>query len=65
MTIRETAHALRLASPALAASTLDVRNAFIAALGKELEVHKDEVFAANREDMADAQKQGLAATVQK
>lgn len=65
MTIRETAHALRLASPALAASTLDVRNAFIAALGKELETHKDEVFAANREDMADAQKQGLAATVQK
>ena len=65
MTIRETAHALRLASPALAASTLDVRNAFIAALGKELEIHKDEVFAANREDMADAQKQGLAATVQK
>lgn len=65
MTIRETAHALRLASPALAASTLDVRDAFIAALGKELETHKDEVFAANREDMADAQKQGLAATVQK
>lgn len=65
MTIRETAHALRLASPALAASTLDVRNAFIAAIGKELEIHKDEVFAANREDMADAQKQGLAATVQK
>lgn len=65
MTIRETAHVLRLASPALAASTLDVRNAFIAALGKELEIHKDEVFAANREDMADAQKQGLAATVQK
>lgn len=65
MTIRETAHALRLASPALAASTLDVRNAFIAALGKELEIHKVEVFAANREDMADAQKQGLAATVQK
>lgn len=65
MTIRETAHALRLASPALAASTLDVRNAFIAVLGKELEIHKDEVFAANREDMADAQKQGLAATVQK
>ena len=65
MTIRETAHALRLASPALAASTLDGRNAFIAALGKELETHKDEVFAANREDMADAQKQGLAATVQK
>ena len=65
MTIRETAHALRLASPALAASTLDARNAFIAALGKELETHKDEVFAANREDMADAQKQGLAATVQK
>lgn len=65
MTIRETAHALRLASPALAVSTLDVRNAFIAALGKELEIHKDEVFAANREDMADAQKQGLAATVQK
>lgn len=65
MTIRDTAHALRLASPALAASTLDVRNAFIAALGKELEIHKDEVFAANREDMADAQKQGLAATVQK
>lgn len=65
MTIRETAHVLRLASPALAASTLDVRDAFIAALGKELETHKDEVFAANREDMADAQKQGLAATVQK
>lgn len=65
MTIRETAHALRLASPALAASALDVRNAFIAALGEELEIHKDEVFAANREDMADAQKQGLAATVQK
>ena len=65
MTIRETAHSLRLASPAFAASMLDVRNAFIAALGKELEIHKDEVFAANREDMADAQKQGLAATVQK
>ena len=65
MSVRETVHALRLASPALAASTLEERNAFLAALSRALEVHKDEVFAANREDMADAQKQGLAATVQK
>jgi glutamate-5-semialdehyde dehydrogenase len=42
-----------------------VRNAFIAALGKELETHKDEVFAANREDMAAADEAGLAATVKK
>lgn len=65
MSVRETVHALRLASPALAASTLEERNAFLAALSHALEVHKDEVFAANREDMAAADEAGLAATVKK
>ncbi|MGN0070336.1 MAG: glutamate-5-semialdehyde dehydrogenase [Atopobiaceae bacterium] len=65
MTVRETVHALRLASPALAASAIDERNAFLAALAEELEAHKDEVFAANREDMAAADEAGLAATVKK
>ena len=65
MSVRETAHVLRLASPALAASSLDARNAALGAIADGLKAHAEEIFAANRQDCAAAAEAGIAATVQK
>lgn len=50
----------RSASPSMAASTLSMRNQTLLALADSLRSHAEEIFAANREDLAAAQRDKLS-----
>jgi len=65
MTIKEVAQAAKEASIKLAAATTDVKNQALAAIKEQLKKHGDEILAANREDLAEAEKNNLAAPLLK
>lgn len=65
MTIREEAHKMKLASPEMAASSIDTRNAALHAISEALQENTDEIFAANAKDMAAADDNGVAPAVRK
>jgi len=61
--IADAAREMKLASPAVAATPIEVRNAALAAIGKALASHADEIFAANAEDLAAAEAGGIAPAI--
>ena len=59
--LHQMAHDARVAAWALAASDIETRNAALLAMADELVARKDEIFAANRIDLAQAEQDQLAA----
>ena len=51
---------MKSASPSMAASTLSMRNQTLLALADSLRSHAEEIFAANREDLAAVQRDKLS-----
>lgn len=65
MTIHEEAKLVKQASPKLAGTTGEVRNRALLAIAEALQEKKNEIFEANRQDMVQAEKDGIAAPVLK
>ena len=65
MNIKEEAHKMKLISPVLAASSADKRNQALLDIAEALEAGKDEIFAANKEDMEAAARSGISGAVMK
>ena len=65
MNIREEAHKMKLVSPKLAATSNEERNRALAMIGEALNEHKDEIFAANQEDLKRAKEEGISDAVYK
>lgn len=65
MNLKEEMKQVKLAAPKLAASAEAKRNEALEAVAAALLAHKDEIFAANAEDMANAEKDGVAAPIVK
>ncbi|MBQ9156010.1 MAG: glutamate-5-semialdehyde dehydrogenase [Eubacterium sp.] len=65
MNIAEQAHKMKLASPKLAASSLEQRNQALDIIAEALQAHKEEIFAANVQDMGRADETGVSAAVKK
>ena len=65
MDIRTEVRKMKEDSPAMAASSLELRNQALAAAAKALSEHKEEIFAANRADMEAAEQAGIAPAVRK
>ncbi len=63
--IREAARQMKHCAPELAAAPVEKRNAALANIARALESHREEIFAANREDMETAVREGVASAVQK
>jgi len=64
-TIAEVARQMKLDSPVMAATPVEVRNAALAAIKEALLDHADEIFAANAADLAAADEAGVASAVVK
>ena len=65
MNIREEAAKMKLAAPAMAASTIEERNAALRGIAVSLEAHREEVFAANALDMKAAEEAGVSPAIRK
>ena len=65
MNIKEEARRMKLAAPALAASTNEARNAALEQIALALEAHREEVFAANAQDLAAADENGVTGATRK
>lgn len=65
MTIEEQAGLVKLASPKLAGTTGELRDQALLAVAKALMDNKEAIFDANRQDMEQAEKDGIAAPVLK
>ncbi len=65
MNVGEQAHAMKLASPKMAAAQIDTRNRALAHIAAALEEDKEAIFAANRMDMENAERNGIQQSVQK
>ena len=65
MGIREEVHAMKLSAPHMAAVSGEKRNAALAAISEALEANKEEIFAANRKDLARAEENGISQAVTK
>lgn len=65
MTIKEEARRMKLAAPALAATTEEARNAALEAIAVALEKGREEIFAANAKDLAAADENGVAGATKK
>ena len=65
MEIAEIAREMKLASPEVAATSADVRNAALAAIAESLATHAAEIFEANAADLAAAEKDGVAPAIVK
>lgn len=65
MDIRTEVRKMKEDSPAMAASSLELRNQALAAAAKALSEHKEEIFAANHADMEAAEQAGIAPAVRK
>ena len=63
--IADAARQMKLDSPTVAASSLEVRNAALKAAKEALISHADEIFAANAADLAAADEAGVAPAVVK
>ena len=64
-TISEVAARMKLESPLMAATPVEVRNDALARIRASLLAHKDEIFAANAADLAAADEAGVASAVVK
>lgn len=65
MNIKEEACRMKLAAPALAASTNEARNAALEQIALALEAHREEIFAANAQDLAAADGNGVTGAMRK
>ena len=65
MNIKEETKQMKLASPLLASAPMAKRNAALKNIRNALNVHKEEIFEANRMDLALAHTDGVAPSVQK
>lgn len=65
MTVKEKAASMKLDSSFMASTSIEVRNAALAAIAKELASHKEEIFAANQEDLRQAEEQQIPQAVVK
>ena len=65
MKIREEAHKMKLVAPVLAATSNQERNQALAAVATALQDAKEDIFAANREDLARAKEEGISDAVYK
>ncbi len=54
---------MKLNSPVMAATSVEVRNAALARIREALLANQDAIFAANKEDLAAAERDGVAAAV--
>lgn len=61
LTVKEAARAARLACPGLAALPAQTKNDALLAVARELSRRKEQIFAANKEDMRLAREEGLPA----
>ena len=65
MEIADIAREIKLASPEVAATSTDVRNAALAAIAESLAAHTSEIFEANATDLAAAEANGIAPAIVK
>ena len=65
MNIKEETRKMKLASPILAAASLEKRNHALALIRESLLANKEEIFAANHKDLALAEESGIAPAVKK
>ena len=65
MGIKENVRNMKTVSPVLAATPAGVRNAALIAVAEALKAHAEEIFAANRRDLAAADAAGVAPAVKK
>lgn len=65
MNIKEEARRMKLAAPALAASTNEARNAALEQIALALEAHREEIFAANAQDLTAADENGVTGATRK
>ncbi len=65
MSIKENAVKLKLDSPKLASLPIETRNLALTAISDALQIHKEEIFTANRQDCERASLDGIAAPVLK
>ena len=65
MNIHDETLKIKLASPLLSASSLETRNKALALIRESLNAHKEEIFEANRKDLALAEETGVPAPVKK
>ena len=59
MNIREEVHEMKLMSPVMASFDSDKKNQALLAIAKALNENRDEIFAANKTDLEEADKAGL------
>ena len=65
MDLKEELKKVKLAAPALAASSEESRNKALEAVCRAIVEQKEQIFAANQEDMEQAEKDGVATPVMK
>lgn len=65
MNIHDETLKMKLALPLLSASSLETRNKALALIRESLNAHKEEIFEANRKDLALAEETGVPAPVKK
>ncbi len=65
MDIKAEAAKMKLAAPELAAASIEKRNKALDLIAKALEENKEEVFAANKIDLKNADKNNIAAAIKK
>lgn len=65
MTIREKAAMMKLDSSRMASTDITLRNAALSKIAEVLLENKEQIFAANAQDMENAQKEGVAMAVAK
>ena len=65
MNVTEKAMCLKKDSAALASTSLELRNKALKMIGEAIELNADKIFAANAEDMAEAESNGIAPAVMK
>lgn len=65
MNIHDETLKMKLASPLLSALSLETRNKALAFIRESLNAHKEEIFEANRKDLALAEETGVPAPVKK
>ncbi len=63
--ISQVAARMKLESPVMAATSVEVRNDALARIKAALLAHSDEIFAANAEDLAAAERDGVAPAIVK
>ena len=65
MLFQEQIKMVKQAAPELAATTNEQRNAALAAVRTALQQHQEEIFEANRQDMEQAEADGVSGPVRK